>query len=328
MFSKIFSCFFYFSRLLSLALLSCLMCSSVFASPQTGKGYELKDLGSGVYFLSDGSYNTMFVVSDQGVIVVDPLPSLGHKYQEAIAEVTSQTVTHIIYSHEHLDHIGAAYLFPADAKIIAHENTRILLDEAHDPRRPVPDISFRKTYHLHVGNQSLELQFSSENHTAGNIFIYLPRQKILMLVDVIYPAYAPYPNLGVATNIGGLIVVNKKALDYDFKEFVGGHVGQPGSRKDVETSLIFLEDLEKTARQVLSEKTFTHYLKSRSETDTKSTWFAHDDYENDRVAACYAQLLPVWDKRLLGLHRSLKSHCWTMIMSLAISLPSAPNSSP
>ncbi len=286
-----------------------------------GKGYELKQIGDGVYFLSDTAYNTLFVVSDKGVIVVDPLPTLGEKYLQAIAEVTSQPVTHIVYSHEHLDHIGAASLFPASAHIIAQAETKHALDNLHDPRRPSPDISFEKNYRLELGNQLLELAYTGPNHTPGNIFIHLPRQKILMLVDVIYPGYAPYSNLGVSTDIGGTIAINKKALGYDFDIFVGGHVGNTGTRKDVETSLAFLTAIEESARQVLAEKPFPDYLKATGLAATEGTWFAHDDYETDRVNACHARLLPVWEKQLKGVARSLKSHCWAMIVGLAISLP-------
>jgi hypothetical protein len=36
----------------------------------------------------------------------------GKGYLKPIAEVTDKPVTHVIYSHDHTDHIGAAYLFP------------------------------------------------------------------------------------------------------------------------------------------------------------------------------------------------------------------------
>ncbi|MFZ6769818.1 MBL fold metallo-hydrolase [Undibacterium sp. Di26W] len=283
----------------------------------------MKQIGDGVYFVSDTAYATIFVVSDKGVIVVDPLPTLGKAYLQAIAEVTTLPVTHIIYSHDHLDHIGAAKLFPASAHIIAQAETRRSLEMLHDPRRPVPDISFDQTYLLELGNQQIELFYPGPNHTPGNIFLYLPRQKILMWVDVVYPGYAPYPKLSVSTDIAGTMAANKKALDYDFDIFVGGHVDHIGNRKDVETSLAFLIAVEESARQVLVEKTFPDYLKATGLATTEGIWFAHDDYEKDRTNACYAQLFPAWEKRLQGLSRSLKSHCWAMLVGLAISLPPA-----
>ena len=60
-----------------------------------------------MYWVTDGSYNTMFLVTDKGVVAVDAPPSIGKNYLKAIAEVTNKPVTYVIYSHAHLDHIGA-----------------------------------------------------------------------------------------------------------------------------------------------------------------------------------------------------------------------------
>src|SRR5262249_6640391 len=143
------------------------------------KGYEVTEIRDRLFYLSDGAYNTMFLVSSEGVIVVDPLPTLGVKYLQAIVEVTDKPVTHIVYSHEHTDHIGAASLFPKNAVIIAHRETAELLRRRNDPRRPVPTVTFDKNYTLKVGDQTLELYYRGVNHEAGNIFIYAPRQKAL-----------------------------------------------------------------------------------------------------------------------------------------------------
>src|SRR5262245_15500299 len=42
-----------------------------------GPGYVLREVRDGLYWLSDGAYNTMFLVSSKGVVAVDPLPTLG-----------------------------------------------------------------------------------------------------------------------------------------------------------------------------------------------------------------------------------------------------------
>src|SRR5262249_10570434 len=106
------------------------------------KGYVVQEIRDRLYWLSDGAYNTMFVVSSEGVIAIDPLPTLGGNYLKAIADVTDKPVTHVIYSHEHTDHIGAAYLFPKTATIIANRETAKLLATRNDPRRPLPTVTF------------------------------------------------------------------------------------------------------------------------------------------------------------------------------------------
>jgi glyoxylase-like metal-dependent hydrolase (beta-lactamase superfamily II) len=150
----------------------------------TAKGYVVQAIRDRLYWLSDGAYNTMFVVSSDGVIAIDPLPTLGANYLKAIAEVTDKPVTHVIYSHEHTDHIGAAHLFPKDAMYIAQNETAKLLASRNDLRRPLPTLTFHDTYTLTVGDQTLVLDYKGVNHEAGNIFIYAPKQKVLMLVGL------------------------------------------------------------------------------------------------------------------------------------------------
>jgi hypothetical protein len=60
------------------------------------KGYQVQEIRLGVYWVTDGLYNTMFVISSNGVIAVDPLPSLRANYLKAIAEVTDKPITHVI----------------------------------------------------------------------------------------------------------------------------------------------------------------------------------------------------------------------------------------
>ena len=71
------------------------------------KGYLVEERCDHSYWVTDGSYNTMFLVTDKGVVAVDAPPSLGQKYLRAIAEVTDKPVNYMIYSHAHIDHIGA-----------------------------------------------------------------------------------------------------------------------------------------------------------------------------------------------------------------------------
>ena len=53
----------------------------------------------------------MFLVTQEGVVVVDAPPAIGDKIFAAVSEVTDRPITHLIYSHAHKDHIGAANLF-------------------------------------------------------------------------------------------------------------------------------------------------------------------------------------------------------------------------
>ena len=280
----------------------------------------LREIRDGLFWLSDGAYNTIFLVSSRGVIAVDPLPTLGRRYLEAVSKATDQPITHVIYSHEHSDHIAAAELFPKSAAIVAQAETAAILARRRDPRRPLPTMTVSDRLSLKVADQVLELEYRGANHSPGNLFLFAPRQRVLMLVDVVYPGYLPYPGLGVAADVPGYIEAHRQALSYDFTEFVGGHVDRIGSRADVERSLEFVLDLKGTSEAALARTPFPAYLAAHRAEAARSSWFAHDDYENELIERCYSELLPKWSTRLKGAERSLKSHCRTMIVALAIQL--------
>ena len=93
------------------------------ATVDLSNGYYVAEISNGLYWITDGTYQMMFLVTGEGVIVVDAPPSIGENILNAIASVTSEPITHVIYSHTHIDHIGAAGLYPENATIIAHKDT-------------------------------------------------------------------------------------------------------------------------------------------------------------------------------------------------------------
>lgn len=281
------------------------------------KGYFVGEIRDGLYWLTDGAYGTIFLVYANGVIAVDPLPTIGSRYLKAISEVTDKPVTHVIYSHEHTDHIGAADLFPRNAIFIAQKETAAILARRRDPHRPVPTVTFDKDYSLTAGEQTLLLRYQGINHELGNIFIYAPRQKVLMLVDVVYPGFMPYKNLGIAEDVQGYIRAHTDALVYDFDIFVGGHVNRLGTRKDVETAKQFVDDLSSAAASVLSALNFPSYIRAHPAPDK---WNLHNEYEKELVEACYAQLLPRWKSRLTDTETYLRDNCWAMIEAQIVQL--------
>jgi glyoxylase-like metal-dependent hydrolase (beta-lactamase superfamily II) len=303
----------------------CALASANLIAAQTGdlqnKGYICEQIRGGLYWFTDGAYNTMFLVTPKGVVAVDAPPTLGGNYLKAIREVTDKPIRYLIYSHEHTDHIGAASQFPPTAKIIAQEETARILARRKDPRRPLPVITFRDRYTLRIGGESIELVYPGPNHQTGNILIWASRQKTLMLVDVVYPGYMPYKHLGIVEDVLGYIAVHKTVLDYDFETFVGGHVGRLGTRADVETSLEFVNDLRSVADAALHALSFPAFLASHAGSDR---WALHNDYEQALVDRCAARLAPTWAKRLTDTSTYLKDNCWVMIEAAIVQLPPLP----
>jgi glyoxylase-like metal-dependent hydrolase (beta-lactamase superfamily II) len=116
----------------------------------------------------------MFIVTGNGVIVVDAPPSIGEKINEAIAEVTSEPIKYLVYSHAHKDHIGGAHMLPPGIEIVAQEDTLKFLKMANDTERPLPTQIFDNETTITLGNATLQLSYGGPYHQNGNIFIYAP----------------------------------------------------------------------------------------------------------------------------------------------------------
>jgi len=202
--------------------------------------------------LTENQYNALFLVSDEGVIVVDAPPTIGRGMLYGIGNTTTIPVTHLVYSHSHTDHIGGAYLFGDNVTHVAHKLTKEILEVTPDPKRPLPDVTFTDDYTLCVGNQTLELSYKGLNHQPGNIFIYAPAQKVLMLVDIIYPGWVPFAYLGQAEFVPGFINAHDQVLGYDFEHFVGGHLTRSGNRTDVEIAKEYVLDLKENCAAAIN----------------------------------------------------------------------------
>jgi glyoxylase-like metal-dependent hydrolase (beta-lactamase superfamily II) len=292
------------------------------------QGYFVDEIQDDLYWVTDGSYQMMFLVYKQGVIVVDAPPSLGENILKAIADVTDKPITHVIYSHSHADHIGAAGIYPEDATYIAQEETAAQLEEALSGDRPypygifigggpvpLPDITFKKQFTLRRGDQDLELNYHGPNHEPGNIFIYAPRQKVLMLVDVIFPAWVPFAELALAEDIPGFYTAHDQALAYDFETFIGGHLTRLGTRDDVETAREYALDVRDNAAAALQEVDF---FAIAEQTGFENQWLLFDTYLDAVAQNCAEKTVPEWSGQLGGADIFTFSHCYAALESLRI----------
>jgi glyoxylase-like metal-dependent hydrolase (beta-lactamase superfamily II) len=122
------------------------------------QGYYVGRVERNLYWVTDGVYNSAFLVTGDGVVLFDAPPSIGHNLQRAVDEIAaaegvSSTVTHLVYSHHHADHGAAASVFENVVRI-GHEETHRLLKRDGDPGRPLPDVTFADTYLLEVGESA------------------------------------------------------------------------------------------------------------------------------------------------------------------------------
>ena len=280
------------------------------------KGYRTQKLGEGLYMITDGAYQSMFMTYEDGVVVVDAPPSYASHIPKAIAEVTDKPITYLVYSHAHTDHIGGAKSLGGQPIIVAHAETNRLLARDGDANRPLAAVTFEDQYRLSVGSQVLELSYHGNAHLPGNIFIYAPKQRTLMVVDVIFPGWMPWRRFAVAQDIPAYFAQVKEINAMNFDTLVGGHVTRTGTPADVAMQLSFIEDLKTAAATALKTKVPGEGLTLADRSG--NPWAVFDNYI-DRVAiACVNQLTPKWSTKLAAYDVYIWDQCYSMEQSLRI----------
>ena len=255
------------------------------------KGYAVVRIGDGIYWLVGSGYQTMFITTGQGVIAVDAPQPLGEKYIQAIEETTDEPITHMIYSHGHQDHVGAAgQIFSDDITYIAQRQTADVLANASDPNRPVPGIAFDDEYTLSVGNQTLELYHIGNYHSDGDIVIYSPDQKVVMAVDLLRPGITPFRAFAVTPDIDQYLKAHDTlAEDFDFDVLVSGHTQLLASKDHIATNKQFTLDVMENAREAMQSS------------------------GADAAQACSDRTIEQWQGRLGSLDEFMIDHCTAMI---------------
>jgi glyoxylase-like metal-dependent hydrolase (beta-lactamase superfamily II) len=277
------------------------------------KGYRLQDLGKGLYMITDNAYQSMFMIYERGVVVIDAPPSYAGHIRQGIAEITNKPITHLIYSHSHLDHVGGAKGLGGKPVIIAHEETKRLLARANDSKRPLPTVTFRNRYTLKVGSQILKLSYHGNAHEPGNIFIQAPAQKTLMVVDVIFPSWMPWRRLGIAEDIPGYFAQVEMIKRLPFDTLVAGHVARTGTKADVELQSEFMNDLRNAASHALSTTTPGEGMDVK---DKANAWAFFDNYTDRVIVKCVNALTPKWSGKLAAFDAFVWDQCYAMEQSL------------
>ncbi len=151
---------------------------------------ELQKLRDNLYLLTGGGGNSLSLVTELGVVLVDTkLPGQGQAILDKIRTVTKLPVTTIINTHSHPENTGSNDFFPTSVEIIAQDNTRLNMDKM-DAFKGVkvnflPKLMLRETMTIGSGRDRIDLFYFGRAHTGGDAWVVFPAQRVMHVGDVI-----------------------------------------------------------------------------------------------------------------------------------------------
>ena len=170
---------------------------------------------------NDSSANSTFLVSDQGILVVDTGLNAqeGGKLLEQIRKISPAPVRWIVNTHYHPDHRGGNSVVGPEAVIISTAFTRAhAAPSAHD--YAVNETVGPKGLTLYLGGHEVRIYHPGPAHTLGDLIVYFPDEHAIATGDLFLNNSCPAMDEGDMEN---WIVALDQILALPVEHVVPGH---------------------------------------------------------------------------------------------------------
>ena len=181
--------------------LMALSCATLVTAPDLGPGFtKVKD---GIYvFAPDATTTTCgFVVTQEGVLMIDSCNSPLHSRNmlAAIKKVTDKPIVFLIDTETHSDHTANHFIFSPPATIINHVGAGAAMKKEFNPKRGetlaaqsaemraalqgykmiAPHIEYKDKMTINLGERTFELIYLKNVHSEADTVIWLPKERVL-----------------------------------------------------------------------------------------------------------------------------------------------------
>ena len=231
----------------SAAFVAAVSCSLAIAQPQIDYSkltIKTTDLGHGVYLLGWQGGDSLILVGDDGVLLVDTsVAPMGDKIMAAIAKVSSKPIKLIINTHAHADHFGAnEALARGGAAIVAHVNLRERMAKGQriaafnqtvppSPAAALPTITYAESMTLHFDGETIELFHPTNAHTDSDTLVHFERANVIHASGT-FGGDGSYPFFDMSSggSLAGTIAAEEKMLSLaDANTRIQADEGDPAS---------------------------------------------------------------------------------------------------
>jgi len=202
------------------------------------------DLGNGVHLLNWQGGDSLILVGDDGVLLVDTsVAQMGDKIRAAVAKVSNKPIALVINTHAHADHFGAnEAMAKGGAVIVAHANLRERMAKGQtiaafnqtippSPPAALPTITYADSMALHFGGDTVQLFHVPNAHTDSDTLVHFKRANVIHASGT-FGGDGSYPFFDTSSggSLAGTIASQEKMLSLaDANTRIVPDEGEPGS---------------------------------------------------------------------------------------------------
>jgi cyclase len=239
---------------------------------------------------NDASANSTFLVSQQGILVVDTgfNAQEGGKLLAEIRKVSQTPVRWIVNTHYHPDHLGGNSVVGPDAIIISTEFTR-----SH-AKKPSQENSVNETVGpkglvLYLGGHEVRIYHPGPAHTQGDLIVYFSDERAISTGDLFLTNSCPAMDDGDLEN---WITALDHMLALPVEQVVPGHF-ELATKSELQHFRNYLADLRDQVAGMYRKGMPLDRLQAALALDAYKNFRQYPDYEatfKDNAAAYYQQL--------------------------------------
>lgn len=221
------------------------------------------EVGAGVFrlFVEPGVATVLFAGAEGALLIDAAYSQTTTQLKAAIEAITPMPLRYLVNTHHHADHTGGNAVFGENATVIAHRFVKDFVSTnqvqgtrqiAALPRAAWPEITFNDKLQLYLNGQTIELIHIPGGHTAGDIIVYFPESKVLVLGDLLFADNFPFVDIANGGNPMRFLE-HLRWISQNFPEgiaLVGGH----GPVYTMEQLRSYIKNLEKTMEVVRNAK--------------------------------------------------------------------------
>ncbi|MDD1781056.1 MBL fold metallo-hydrolase [Enterovibrio sp. ZSDZ35] len=248
--------------------------------------HHIVEIADDVYsFTTNGEYISMFVVTDDGVIVFETVNTPHAKAMvDAIKAITDKPIKWALHSHNHWDHSSGGQVFIDNgAKTLAHVDAAAWINANPYPDMVMPTDTWSGTRNdLQLGDTKVELHYLGLNHGMGMTIFILPKERIAYVADLVTPnrvIFAVVPDFNPREwerTLGELL-----ELDFDraiFSHNMADNPLQGGGKPEIQAQLEFIQDLRAGFYAELQKGTNPMQIPKTLKLPKYENWVGYDQW--------------------------------------------------
>jgi cyclase len=239
---------------------------------------------------NDASANSTFLVSEQGVLVVDTgLNTVeGSKLLEKIRKVSQAPVRWIVNTHYHPDHRGGNSVVGPDAIIISTAFTRSQSANSTQENSAYETVG-PKGLVLYVGEHEVRMYHPGPAHTQGDLVVYFPDEHAIATGDLFLTNSCPAMDDGDMEN---WITALDHMLALPLEHVVPGHF-ELATKSELQRFRNYLGDLRDQVARMYRQGMPLDLVQASLALNSYKNFRQYPKYEatfKDNAAAYYRQL--------------------------------------